>query len=491
MSAKESSPPSILNLIQRNRFAAAGLVLIAAALLLPIWIVRFPPLLDYPNHLASSFVLARLHNSSYDFGQYYSASWGLKPYIATDFLMGSLGRVMPQLIAGKIVLSVGVLGLPLAAWFFLRQANPSQNASALWVLLGVHNLFFLYGFVGFYCSLTMMFLALGLWLRWLKTPSFHLWILTFLALMATYFTHLIGFLFAGVVMGLYSVTRPNLREWLRSAALLVAGVIFYFISSRAAESQTSGADFRTLHEKLQAFMLILHGYSGVFDYVSIAAIVFFFFLAWLWNREFQWQWRWLVVACGLVITFAVLPNGFGEGYDIDIRVLPVLFVVLFATARIGRRGWWLAPLALLLFAARTFDVTNHFRAAQPEMAGMAEAFPLTPPNVRVLPIVAGHDEDPILQYYAHFWAYGVIERGWFSPYLLESPGLMPLHIKTDSYTLDGFWDLDYNEKVDWAQVQKDYDYVWTYDVPDYEIGLRSVGDLIYSSGKLKFFKIRK
>jgi hypothetical protein len=491
MSAQESSPTSILSLIQRNRIAAAGLALIAAALLLPIWIVRFPPLLDYPNHLASSFVLARLHNSSYDFGQYYTASWGLKPYIATDFLMGALGRVMPQLIAGKILLSLGVLGLPLAAWFYLRQANPGENAPALWVLLGVHNLFFLYGFVGFYCSLAMMFLALGLWLRWLKTRSFNLWILTFLALMATYFAHLIGFLFAGVVIGLYSITHPNLREWLRSAALLVTGVIIYFISSRAAESQTGGADFRTLHDKLQAFLLILHGYSSWFDQVSIAAIVFFFFFAWLRNREFQWQWRWLVVASGLVITFAVLPNGFGEGYDIDIRALPVLFVVLFATARMGRRGWWLAPLALLLFAGRTFDVMNHFRAAQPEMAGMAEAFAKTPPNVRVLPIVAGHDEDPILQYYAHFWAYGVIERGWFSPYLLESPGLLPLHIKTDSYTLDGFWGLSYNERVDWAQVQEDYDYVWAYDVPDYETGLRSAGDLIYSSGKLKFFKIRK
>src|SRR5579863_833786 len=227
MSAQESSPTSILSLIQRNRLAAASLAVIAATLLLPIWIVRFPPLLDYPNHLASSFVLARLQDSSYDFGQYYSASWGLKPYIATDFLMGALGRVMPQLIAGKIVVSLGVLGLPLAACFFLRQANPGENAPALWVLLGVHNLFFLYGFVGFYCSLALMFLALGLWLRWLKSPSPAGWIFTLIALMAAYFTHLMSFLFAAVVVGCYAITRPNFREWLRSAALFVPGIIFY------------------------------------------------------------------------------------------------------------------------------------------------------------------------------------------------------------------------------------------------------------------------
>ena len=101
MNAKESFPLSILSFIRHNRLASAGLALIGVALLLPIWIVHFPPLLDFPNHLASSFVLARLHNPSFEFGQWYSANWGLRPYIATDFLMGALGRVMPQLIAGK------------------------------------------------------------------------------------------------------------------------------------------------------------------------------------------------------------------------------------------------------------------------------------------------------------------------------------------------------------------------------------------------------
>jgi hypothetical protein len=491
MSAKGSSPFSILSFIRHNRLASAGLALIGVALLLPIWIVRFPPLLDFPNHLASSFVLARLHNPSFEFGQWYSANWGLRPYIATDFLMGALGRVMPQLIAGKIMLSLGVLGLPLAAWFFLRQANPGENASALWILLVAHNIFFLYGFVGFYCSLALMFLALGLWLRWLKSPSPAGWTFTLIALMAAYFTHLIGFLFAAVVVGCYAITRPNLREWSRSAALFVPGIIFYFISSRAAEHQSGGAVFRPVGDKLAAVLLILHGYSHRLDLISIAAVGVFFVFARLWNREFHWQWRWLIVAAGLFITFAALPDGYGEGYDIDIRILPVLFAVLFATARTGRRGWWLAPIALLLFTARTYDVTNQFRAAQPELAGMAEAFRMTPQNVRVLPIVAGHDEDPILQYYAHFWGYGVIERGWFSPYLLESPGLLPLHISVDTYSPDGFWDLSYSEKVEWAQVRSDYDYVWAYDVPDYESDLRKVGDLIYASGKLKFFKIKK
>jgi hypothetical protein len=46
------------------------LALIAVALLFPVWLVRYPPLLDYPNHLARSFVLAHLHDPAFHFPSY-------------------------------------------------------------------------------------------------------------------------------------------------------------------------------------------------------------------------------------------------------------------------------------------------------------------------------------------------------------------------------------------------------------------------------------
>jgi hypothetical protein len=491
MNEIESSKPGLMEIIRRNALASVVILLSALGLLLPIWSVRFPPLLDYPNHLASSFVLAHLHSASYNFAHYYSGQWGLKPYITTDFLMGALGRVVPPLVAGKLVLSLGALGLPLAAWFFLRQVNPGEDAVAFWFLLAGHNIFFRYGFVGFYCSLGLIFFTLALWLRLLKNPSAGRWIAACIVLTATYFTHIMGFIFTGLIIGIYSLTRPRLHEWFRSAAIFLPGFICYFLSSRVVEKQADGAGFRTLADKLDTFWLIMHGNSHRLDQISIAAVVALFFFGWLLNREFHLQWRWLVVAASLLVAYIAMPVSYGDGYDIDIRALPVLFVILFATVRLGRRGWKLAPLALLIFAARTYDVTKYFRSVQPELAGLAQAFTVTTPNARVLPIVAGPDEDPILQYYAHFWAYGTIERGWFSPYLFQDPGLLPLNILVDTYTLDGFWDLSYNEKVNWAQVRADYDYVYAYDVPDFESDLESIGEIVYTSGKLKLFRMVK
>ncbi len=495
MNEMSGNPPlstSAERFFRDKRLAAIAFVLLAAAILLPIWVVHYPPLLDFPNHVASSFVLAHLHDPSYTFGQYYAGEWGLKPYITTDFLMMELGKVVAPLVAGKILLSLGALGFPLGAWFFLRQAHPGEDALAFWFLLIVHNVFFRYGFIGYFCSMGLMFLTVGLWLRWLKNPSFLRWLLVCLALTTTYFTHLFGFIFAMLIIGLYSLTRPRWREWLWSAALAIPGIVFYFVSSRAVEQQGGGPEFWPLLEKLEVFGFLLFSNSILVDVLSALALVSVLFFGWRRNSEFQWDKRWLVVAVGVFAAFAALPSGYGEGYNVDIRALPVLFIVLFAMMRLGKRGWRLVPLALLIFAVRTYSVTHAFRAAQPELEGLARSFSLTAPNARVLPIVERTYDEPMDQYFAHFWAFGVVDRGWFSPYLFTFPGLLPLRITQDTYTLDGFWELVYDEQVDWKDMQTDYDYVWGYDVPDrFQPGLHSIGNVIYTSGKLQLFQIDK
>jgi hypothetical protein len=180
----------------------------------------------------------------------------------------------------------------------------------------------------------------------------------------------------------------------------------------------------------------------------------------------------------------------GEGSDLDIRALPFFFVAILATARVGRRARTLMAIPILLFAARTTSMTRHFRQAQPALAGLARSFDAVPRSALVLPIVEG-DEDPIERPFTHFWAYGVIRRGWFSPYLMDAPGETPMRIIHDSYTPDGFWNLVYEEPPDWKQVQNDYDYVWAYDVPKFSGSLSEIGERIYFSGALEVYRIRK
>lgn len=97
-------------------YIAAGLI--ACALLVPVWLVKYPPLLDYPNHLARTFVLAHLKDPTYHFGAFYSADWGPYPYLGMDVVLVSLQKFLSAETAGKVFLSLCVITVPLSVWWF-------------------------------------------------------------------------------------------------------------------------------------------------------------------------------------------------------------------------------------------------------------------------------------------------------------------------------------------------------------------------------------
>jgi hypothetical protein len=473
-----------------KRFAIPSAIVFGVLLIFPVWVVRYPPLLDYPNHLASTYILGHLRDPARNFSSEFTSVWGLNPYVAVDFTLTELGRVISPYAAGKLVLSFGLLGLPAAAWFFLRQANPGNDALAVWALLIAHNIFFFYGFMGYFCSITFVFLTLGLWIRWLQRQTFLRWFLTCLSLTAAYFTHVFGWIFLGYIIGILSLTRPKLREWFASALLFLPSGIMYIVSSRAASLQ-KGAEFRPVLEKLESFWYIIHGYSTWLNWVSIAAFVLLFLFGWWRNPEFHWNRRLVYASAGMLLAYLALPIGYGDGWNIDIRALPVLFVVLLASVNLGKRAWVLAPIAVLLFVLRVGTITRYFEHLQPELAGVAKSFAMTSENAKILPVVETSGEDPIFQFYGHFWAYGVIDRGWYSPYMFQLPGLLPLKMTMELYDPDGFWDQSYDGPLDWKQIRTDYDYVWAWDVDKFESGLDSVGDEIYTFDRLTLYKIRK
>ena len=471
-------------------FRMIGVLILAAMLLAPIWVAAFPPLLDYPNHLARAFILAHLKDSHFSFRQFYRADWGAYPYLGMDASLAVLARLFPIETAGRVFLSLCVLAVPGAAWFFLRQTQPDAEAASLWALLIAYNVFFLEGFLNFDLSLAVGLLALGLWLRWLARPGAGRWIAALLVFTALYFTHLLGFGIAGsIVVAWLALSRRHVRDWLWSGALAVPGLAFYLYSSRVGLS-AGKIVFHGWDDKLGSLGMILHGYWPWLDWISLGALGAWFFAAWWRNPEFRWDRKWMAIAAFLFALFWVIPWMWGEGSDLDIRVLPFLFVVILATARVGRRAKTLIAIPLLLFAARTVSVTRHFTEAQPALAGLARSFDAVPRGALVLPIVEG-DEDPIERPFTHFWAYGVIRRGWFSPYLMDAPRATPMRIIHDSYTPDGFWNLVYETAPDWQQVQNDYDYVWAYDVPRYSAPLAAIGERIYFSGALEVYRIRK
>jgi hypothetical protein len=489
MNAEEATPAHWLS--ANTVIRLTGVLILAAMLLAPVWTAAFPPLLDYPNHLARAFVLSHLNDPNFTFRKFYRSDWGAYPYLGMDASLAVLVRLFPIETAGRVFLSLCALAVPGAVWFFLRQAQPEAEAASFWPLLIAYNVFFLEGFLNFDLSIALGFLALGFWLRWLAKPGTGRWAANLAAFTAAYFAHLLGFAIAGLIVVAYlALSRRPVRDWLWSGALALPGVAFYLHSSRVGLSANKIV-FHGWEDKLDSLGMILHGYWPWLDWLSLAALAAWFLAAWWRNPEFHWDRKWMAIAGFFFALFWVIPWMWGEeASDLDIRVLPFLFVAILSMARVGRRGRMLAAIPLLLFAARTVSVAQHFKETQPALADLARSFNAVPRGALVLPIVEG-DEDPIERPFTHFWAYGVIRRGWFSPYLKDAPGETPMRIIFNSYTPDGFWSLGYDDPPDWQQVQKDYDYVWAYDVPRFSVPLAGIAERVYSSGALEVYRIRK
>ena len=466
------------------------LLLIAVALLAPIWSVERPPLLDYPNHLARNYTLANLRNPALELDRYYRADWGPYPYLGMDISLQILQRFLPVYLAGKVFLSFTVLAFPAACWWFLRRANPGNDWMVCWVLLIVYNVLFLEGFVVYEMSLAMAFFSLGCWLIYLTRPVWWKWPLMSALFTAVYFTHLVGFIVAGVVVASYVFLSRNWKQVVLSGAMFLPGVLCYVLSGIG---QHNGHDItvRTIYEKVgDGLSTLFHHYSNPMETLTVLVIIACVIFAAVRNREFHWTWPWSGVALTLLALYAALPLQIGQTFDVDIRVMMPMYVVALAAAKIGRRQVLIAAIALALFFSKQAAITAHFRYVQPDLAGWAKSFDYIPAHSRVLPIVLmAETDDPIHRPYAHFWAYSVIDKQTFSPYLFDLKGQTPMRITHEVYSPDGFWDLDYDEIIRWSEIQRQYDYIWAYDANRFAPSMRKISTQVYRSGKLALYRV--
>ncbi|MGH9650765.1 MAG: hypothetical protein ACRD3I_09885, partial [Terriglobales bacterium] len=264
----------------------------AFVLVAPVWMVPHLPLVDYPNHLARAFILAHLDDPG--LARYYAADWGLSQYLLMDLVLVALQRIVTIDVAGRLLLSVVLLSLPPAVWFFLRAASPGQESLAAWSLLFCHSFFFLTGLVNLQLSLALCFVVLGLWLRYVEAPRPSRWALLALSATFLYFTHLMGFgvaLLAAVWLTL-RVRRDRPTVAWAAAAFLPA--LLLFVATRSGPS-ASTVVYGSLARRPIVSLNVIEAYSQPLDYFTFGVVVAAILWAWWKNPEFRWNSPWVEV----------------------------------------------------------------------------------------------------------------------------------------------------------------------------------------------------
>jgi hypothetical protein len=445
--------------------------------------------MDYPNHLASVFVLAHLNDTRFVFNHFYGAEWRPYPNLATELMLLGLQHFMSIELAGRIVLSISALSVPLGAWTFLREANPGESSLSLWALLIAYNPFFIFGFMNNQLSIGLCFFVVGLWLRYMTHARPFQWMILLALVTGLYFTHLGGFAVAGLVISAYIlIARRSIRLLLLSWLLFLPGAIC-LISVHQLGYSGWIASFASLANKIRGLPMGFVGYSTAVDVIICATLVCCIPIAIWRNSSFSWNKPWLAISILFLALYFVFPRNYGT-LDADLRLTPFLFVLALATVKVGpSRGRLLGALAILAFVLRLSDTTYNFLREQPKLEVMEHAIEVIPQNARVLPIVEGRPDPTIKQGYQEFWAYGVIRRGWYTPYLFSRRDIHVLRIRYEGYA--PYQDPQYNKTLDWARIRKDYDYLWAYNVPQFWPRMNSIGDVTFSDGVFRVIRLNK
>ena len=244
-------------------------ILLAGSLALPFLLVHEPPLLDYANHLARTFVLSHLHDSAFHFAEYYRADWKPYPYILWDLLLIAFQQFLPVELAGKLLLMLTTVMLPVSVAWFLWQANRESIKLSLLACAMSYYVLFLWGFAAYHLSVAFCFLMVGTWLWYRRKPSVVRAAIFVVVSFLAYFAHLLGFASAAFILVLYELTTFNWREWLRLACFLAPPSLL-FLWARPGLSQQNRLEWRPIMEKLQALRNIpTQGYDERLDQIFL------------------------------------------------------------------------------------------------------------------------------------------------------------------------------------------------------------------------------
>ena len=165
--------------------------------LVPLWLPRFLPLLDLPDHLDAIAIWHRYRDPSWGFSKYYNLNLIPLPYWGYFLPVHLLSYLMPVEVANKVYLSAYALALPISIAVLAQQMGRSRWL-ALFCFPLVFNMNFSYGFITFCAGLVILTFALVVLDRFLEAPTRRRALALALLTLVLYTTHVLPWMFFGV-----------------------------------------------------------------------------------------------------------------------------------------------------------------------------------------------------------------------------------------------------------------------------------------------------
>ncbi len=344
---------------------------LAIMLLIPVWSVRYPPLQDYPNHLARAYITLHLHDPSFIFSNYYTMIPYPVPNSLSDFILIGLGYLMPLTIAGKIVLSFLLLGLPLAYKRFLSTVAPHTAATYAyfgWAL--AYNHLFHRGYLNYLLGIVLVFLSLWMYVRWWETSRLVYSLGAMFLATLTFIAHALAFGTLLIILGVMLSFRASRRFIALSILSLFPSAFLFLLYWTNGKPPLTLIPYPNVSLWLKMIVQTFLAYDPMNDLLFITPLLV------LWGGLFLWRLvlrsngkEWLISSLILLACALLMPRA------INILVRPgqrflfaaVLIAVASFPALPDRPAVFVRTFLILFTLAMSVRVAITYSALQPAL----------------------------------------------------------------------------------------------------------------------------
>ncbi len=481
-----------------RKYYYAVFALVLGALIVPLWLVEVPPLVDLPNHLARVFVLANYADTPF-FQENFQIVYEPIPNLAIDLIVAPLTKIFDVRTANHLFLTLMVVLFALGCHLIGGQKSRSRSFSAIPAAFLIYSGTFFYGYVNYVFGIALFLVTFGLWLRWRGKLSFK-YLLPLVGLaFAVFLSHLSAFVFFGIAVifaNVYDffIDPAARRRWTLIAAdstlfLLPAISFLAFMSSGG---NVGVVRWNSLSGKAIALFGAFRSYDLWLDLLCAATLAAVLF--WLKRRgQMTCDRRILSLALLFLLIFLLAPNIFFTG-DADVRIVLPAFALLILSCRFNNlsgKSIALFTVLICLFSVRQGVISYRWIQISEKMTAETNLLDVIAPQSKIYPIFVGDGDDPdekTARPMVHAVHYATLKNSSFAPSLFAFRGQQPLIFRQGGE----YATLENKDQTKWLQNLAGSDYVWTYNAPQTVLDeLEKRGTIVAESEKTRIWKLNK
>jgi hypothetical protein len=424
-------------------------LLLTAIVSLPLCFVTYPPLYDYPFHLARLQILRDIWNGG-PLSEYYQINSFIIPNVAMDLIVFLLQLLLSVQNAGRAFLIITTF-LTISGASYLSWTASKQNWLAPWLTaLLLYNIVFGLGFVNYLFGLALLPWALAIFIRIKHASGVLRLICGTLICLILFFSHLVAFALYAVAASALELEwslpllRTHLRQVLARAAVVgapILAMLMLFVAlsptAHAAGAPVTYDNFRSwlgfVRYKIYLPGIVLRSGVDWVDYVSIGAMLVpagFVLL----TGTVRIRRDLLLAIVLLVATYWAAPGHVFSAAAMDIRMplAPLLLLAAGLEIRIeGMRTRTMIVASLLcLLGFRSAAIADDWRATDRVESQLIRAYGCLAPHS----VLFAAEADPSLDRppgppLGHFASLAAVTNGIFVPATWAHPAQQPIAVR--------------------------------------------------------------